>query len=172
MEQKETAPVNPLEGCPDPLLPILEGIAQSFSDVEFGFYFFRDEATITVPVEKVIDLLRYLKETKAHAFDYLVDVGGYQGTDEKYMVFYNLLSINTNRRLRVKTPAPGDPPAVPTATVLWESANWHEREAYDMYGIIFEGHPDLRRMFLPEHVKIHPLRKDYPLKGDNDKPTW
>jgi NADH-quinone oxidoreductase subunit C len=173
-QESKTAPANPLEGCPEALLPVLEGLGGAFADVEFDFYFFRGEATVTVPPDKVVGVLQYVKETKEHAFDYLIDVGGLHEPDKEhaFVVFYNLISLSTNRKLRVKTWAVGDAPTVPSVVSLWEAANWHEREAWDMYGIRFDGHPDHRRMFLPEHVDFHPLRKDYPLKGDNDKPYY
>ena len=173
-QEKGTTEANVLEGCPESLVPVLEGIKSAFPGLEFDAVFFRGEAVLTVPTDKAIEVLAYLKETPEHAFDYLIDVGGLHnpGEEREFIVFYNLLSITTNRRIRIKTPAMGNPPKVRSATGLWEAANWHEREAYDMYGILFEGHPDHRRMFLPEHVDIHPLRKDYPLRGDNDKPTW
>ena len=174
MDEQPKQAANPLAGCPEPLLPVLEGLTATFPDVAFDFYFFRGEATVTAPNDQVIAVLAYLKETPGMAFDYLVDVGGLHnpGEQPEMVVFYNLLSITTSRRIRVKTPATGDPAKVPTATGLWKAADWHEREAFDMYGIRFDGHPDLRRIYLPENVDIHPLRKDYPLRGDNDKPTW
>lgn len=173
-DPKQEATPNPLEGCPEQLLPVFQGLACKFPDVVFDVYFFRGEATVTAPPDKIVEVLGYLKETPEHDFDYMVDVGGLHEPDAQYpfWVFYNLTSLGTSRRIRVKTWAVGDSPVVPSVVSLWEAANWHEREAYDMYGIRFEGHPDMRRMFLPEHVDIHPLRKDYPLRGDNDKPTW
>lgn len=173
-QPKDATQDNPLEGCPENLRPVVEALQQTFSDVEFGTTFFRGEAVVMVPTEKVVAVLEYLKTTAEHGFDYLVDVGGLHnpGENPEMLVFYNLLSIETGRRLRIKTPVAGNPPKVPSVTSLWKAADWHEREAYDMYGIRFEGHPDLRRMFLPESVDIHPLRKEYPLRGDNDKPSW
>jgi NADH-quinone oxidoreductase subunit C len=174
MDQTEATPQGkgPLDGCPEPLHPVLTALESAFSGIGFSYYFFRDEAVVTVPTEKVIEVLGYLKTEQG--FNYLVDVGGLHDPKAApaFTVFYNLLSIEKTLRLRVKTGAPGDPPRVPTATSLWEGANWHEREAWDMMGILFTDHPDLRRMFLPEHVDFHPLRKEYPLRGDNDKPTW
>ena len=173
-EKQERTEANSLEGCPEPLLPVLQGLTGAFADVDFDFYFFRGEATVTTPSDKAVDVLTYLKDTKEHAFDYLVDVGGLHDPEAKHelVVFYNLLSISTNRRIRVKTWCEGNPPMVQSVTGLFEAANWHERETYDMFGIRFQGHPDHRRMFLPEHVDFHPLRKDYPLRGDNDKPYY
>ena len=76
---------------------------------------------------------------------------------------YQLYSISLNHRLRVKVPVPADDPAVATASTLWKSANWAEREAWDMFGIRFEGHPDLRRILMYPEFQGHPLRKDYPV---------
>ncbi len=171
-KQQEQVAKDPLEGCPENLLPVLKGIKSVFKADQPDYLFFRDEATVTVSPEKVLELLTYLKDKQG--FGYMIDLGGLHtpGQENEFEVFYNLLNIEDSRKIRIKTWAGGDDLKVPTSSKLWEAANWHEREAYDMYGIIFEGHPDLRRMFLPENVKIHPLRKDYPLRGDNDKPTW
>lgn len=171
MDEQQKEPQNPLEGCPEKLLPVCQGLEKTFSDAGPAFYFFADEAVVTVGPEDVLKVLEYLKETLT--FDYLVDVGGLHdpGSEHEFMVFYNLLSISKSLRIRVKTWTDVNT-AVPSVTGLWEAANWHERETWDMFGIKFNGHPDHRRMFLPENVTIHPLRKDYPLRGDNDKPTW
>ena len=171
-KQQEQVEKDPLEGCPEYLLPVLKGVAGAFEPDQLSFLFFRGEATVNISPEKLLELLTYLKDKQG--FSYMIDMGGLHtlGQEKEFEVFYNLLNIDAKLKIRVKSWTVGETPQVPTSAKLWEAANWHEREAYDMYGIIFEGHPDLRRMFLPEHVKIHPLRKDYPLRGDNDKPTW
>ena len=174
MDKPEEKKVDVPAGCPEPLKPVLAGLTEKFGD-DLRFSFFADEAMVMVPdPAKIREVIGYLKETPEHDFNYLVDVGGVHdpGAEFEMYVFYNLLSISTARRIRIKTPAIGAMPTVPSVTSIWPGANWHEREAYDMFGIVFEGHPDLRRMFLPETLDFHPLRKEYPLRGDNEKPTW
>ncbi len=87
-------------------------------------------------------------------------------TPERFAVAYHLLSLSLNHRLRVRChPAPGDPPRLPTVTGIWPAANWFEREAFDLFGILFEGHPDLRRILTDYGFIGHPFRKDFPLSG-------
>jgi NADH-quinone oxidoreductase subunit C len=84
---------------------------------------------------------------------------------KRFCVAYNLLSFKTHHRLRLKVFTEEKEPSVPSVTGVWKTANWHEREVYDMFGIIFEGHPDLRRLYMPEEFAYYPLRKDFPLMG-------
>jgi len=88
-----------------------------------------------------------------------------QPPQERFWVVYHLISYPYNRRLRLKVPAAGDPPMVPSVVDLWASANWYEREAFDLFGILFEGHPDLRRILTDYGFIGHPFRKDFPLSG-------
>jgi len=83
---------------------------------------------------------------------------------ERFQVVYHLLSLSHNRRLRVKAAVPAEDPRIDSLCFLWESANWMEREAWDMFGVVFTGHPDLRRILLYDEFEGHPLRKDYPLR--------
>ena len=82
---------------------------------------------------------------------------------------YVLLNLDTAERIIIKVGLDGPDPAVPTAVSLWAGANWMEREVYDMFGIVFTGHPDLRRILMPEEFTAHPLRKDYPLRGRGER---
>ena len=88
------------------------------------------------------------------------------GGSARYAVVYHLLSIEKNRRLRLKVPTEGDPPRVPSVIGIWSSADWYEREAFDLFGILFEGHPDLRRLLTDYGFVGHPFRKDFPLSGE------
>jgi NADH-quinone oxidoreductase subunit C len=83
------------------------------------------------------------------------------GREERFEIVYNLTDIDNPARLRIKLPVSGEDPKVPSVTSIWPTANWHEREAYDMFGIVFDGHPDLRRILMPDEWEGHPLRKDY-----------
>lgn len=124
------------------------------------------EVTIFVPAESIVDVCWVLK-TK-HEFDMLADLcGSDRGVEEdpRFEVNYHLLSTKHYNRLRLKVLISEDAPNVKTVTSVWKTADWHEREAYDLVGINFEGHPDLRRILLPSDFDGHALRKDYPLRG-------
>jgi len=129
--------------------------------------------TLVVPKEHVIDVLTELRDDDSTRFDMLVDVTAIDTVTPatRFEVVYFLSSLQNNTRIRVKTVLPESHPHIPTAIEVWESANWYERETYDMYGIIFEGHPDLRRFYMPEDfvdhdgTPLYPLRKDFPLMG-------
>lgn len=126
----------------------------------------RGEVTITVPREAIVDVCWVLK-TK-HNFDMLADLCGVDGGPEehpRFEVLYHLFSTVHHNRLRLKVLLSEDEPNVGTVTTVWKTANWHERETFDLFGIIFHGHPDLRRILLPSDFDGHALRKDYPLRG-------
>jgi NADH-quinone oxidoreductase subunit C len=88
----------------------------------------------------------------------------YQGRASRFEMVYHVFALAAQKRLRIKLSLPGDHPAVDSLTSVWKNANWLEREVYDMFGIRFEGHPDLRRLFMYDGFEGHPLRKDYPLR--------
>jgi NADH-quinone oxidoreductase subunit C len=116
-----------------------------------------------------IALLRFFKETKDLAFDFLMDLFGVDyaemGGVERYAVIYNLYSLPQNHRVRVRVWVPENDPRLDSAVLLWSAANWAEREAYDMYGITFAGHPNMTRILCPDDFSGFPLRKDFPLEG-------
>ena len=129
---------------------------------------FRDNKRITVPADRVYEVLKSLKEQ--FGFDYLVDVAGidylgYPDATDRYGVVYALANTRTGDRLFVKTFANDPDPELPSVVPLWRGADWMEREVYDMYGVRFAGHPDLRRILMPAEFTSFPLRKDYPLRG-------
>jgi NADH-quinone oxidoreductase subunit C len=133
---------------------------------------FRDNRRVTVASPVLHPLLEYLKNS--HGFDLLVDVTAvdyleYLGAAHRFGVVYPLLNTTANLRLIVKTFVDVPDPQLPTATDLWRGADWMEREVYDMFGITFTGHPDLRRILMPEEFTAFPLRKDYPLKGYGER---
>jgi NADH-quinone oxidoreductase subunit C len=124
------------------------------------------EVTVIVPREHIVEACRFMKQTLD--FDMLADLCGVdRGPEEdpRFEVNYHLFSTKHHKRLRLKVLLSEDDPHVATVTTVWKTANWHERETYDMFGIIFDGHPDLRRILLPSDFDGHPLRKDYPLRG-------
>jgi NADH-quinone oxidoreductase subunit C len=146
---------------------IVEKLKAKFGEVILESNEFRSELTVVVQKERIAEICRFLKEDAELAFDFLADLCGidmYTST-KRFGVIYNLYSIKNKFRFRMKTFTEEENPKVPTVTNVWGTANWHERETYDMFGIIFEGHPDLRRMYMPEEFEYHPLRKDFPLMG-------
>ena len=126
----------------------------------------RGEITIIVPRASIVDVCWILK-TK-HGFDMLADLcGADRGPedDPRFEVNYHLFGTKHHGRLRLKVLLSEDEPNLPTVVTVWKTANWHERETFDMFGVIFDGHPDLRRILLPSDFDGHALRKDYPLRG-------
>jgi NADH-quinone oxidoreductase subunit C len=137
-----------------------------------AFSEFRGQTRIVVPVEMLFELLKALKER--WSFDLLVDVTCvdylvYPGAKDRFGMVYLLANSETNERLTIRCFINDPNPTVPSIVGLWEAANWLEREVWDLFGIRFLGHPDLRRVVLPEEFTAHPLRKDYPLQGRGER---
>ena len=134
----------------------------------------RGELTLVVPATRLLDVMRGLRDRPELRFDMLIDVCGVDysaygdGVWEgpRFAAVYHLLSLAQNWRVRVRTLAPDDSfPVLPSVIDVWPSANWFEREAFDLYGIVFDGHPDLRRLLTDYGFVGHPFRKDFPLSG-------
>ena len=125
----------------------------------------RGQTVVTVPRAGLVDTLHLLRDDEDMAFGRLTDLTAvdYLGRTPRFEVVYQLHSLVHGHHLRVKVGVPEDEPIVPTATGLWKSALWAEREVWDLFGIRFEGHPDLRRILLYDEFEGHPLRKDYEL---------
>jgi len=124
------------------------------------------EVSAVVPREAIVETCRFLKNEQQ--FDMLADLcGADRGPEEdpRFVVNYHLFSTKHYNRLRLKVRLSEDDPHVATVTDIWKTANWHERETFDLLGIIFDDHPDLRRILLPSDFDGHALRKDYPLRG-------
>jgi len=133
---------------------------------------FRDNERVVVPSDKVMETLRLLKEDAG--FDMLIDITAadylhYPDARDRFGVVYAILNTVTGQRLYVKTHVNDPEPNLPSAVPLWRGADWMEREVFDMFGIVFEGHPDLRRILMPEEFTAYPLRKDYPLRGRGER---
>ena len=144
----------------------LAGLIES---VEVDF----NELNIIVSKDKLLDTCLALRDQEAFACEELIDLTGmdysefggeWQGL--RFAVVYHLLSVKNNHRIRVKVFVDGEPPVVDSVVDIWNSANWYEREAFDLFGIIFEGHPDLRRILTDYGFVGHPFRKDFPLTGN------
>ena len=126
------------------------------------------EVTAIVPGQHIVEVCTALKVSPQGAFDFLADIcGADRGVEEepRFEVNYHLFSTKKHHRLRLKVLLHEENARVPTVTGVWRTANWHERETYDLLGVIFEDHPDLRRILLPEDWQGHALRKDLPLRG-------
>ena len=131
---------------------------------------FRGEVTVTVNKQDIVAICRFLKESLQ--YNLLTDVTAvdYLGKEPRFMAVYNLYSIPNKDRLRVKAPIAESDCVIDTLSTLWNSANWLEREVYDLFGIKFTNHPDLRRILMTDDWVGHPLRKDYPLQGPDREP--
>jgi NADH-quinone oxidoreductase subunit C len=125
-----------------------------------------NQLIVTVPSASIVSVLTRLRDDPAFLFEQLIDVCGvdYPDRPQRFEVVYTLLSVSLNHRLRVKVATDEDTP-VPSVVGLYPSANWFEREAWDLYGIFFSDHPDLRRILTDYGFDGHPLRKDFPLTG-------
>ncbi len=130
------------------------------STIAFG------ELTLTVDLSRNIEVLTFLRDDPAGQFVSIIDIAGadYPEREKRFDVVYNLLSPKLNRRIRVKVMTDEDRP-VPSATVVWPGADWYEREIYDLFGVLFVGHPDLRRILTDYGFDGYPLRKDFPMTG-------
>lgn len=128
---------------------------------------FRGEWTIVVPREHIRAAAEFLCGDAELQFSFITDVTGVDRypVEPRFELNYHLLSIERRVRLRLKVRVPGSNPVVDSVTSVWPGANWHEREVFDMFGVRFEGHPDLRRILMPLDWEGHPLRKDYPVEG-------
>ena len=124
------------------------------------------ELTVVVRADEIVSVLTALRDDSTCLFEQLIDICGvdYPEREKRFDVVYHLLSPRKNQRIRVKCQTNADAP-VPSVVGLFPVANWYEREAYDMYGILFAGHPDLRRILTDYGFQGHPLRKDFPLTG-------
>ncbi|KAG5362483.1 putative NADH-ubiquinone oxidoreductase 30.4 kDa subunit [Yarrowia sp. C11] len=131
-----------------------------------GFSVWKDELTLHVAPSAVIPVTTFLRDNTSTQYKSIIDITAvdYPSRENRFEVVYNFLSVRHNSRIRLKTYATELTP-VPSITCLYEGANWFEREAYDMYGVFFEGHPDLRRIMTDYGFEGHPLRKDFPLTG-------
>lgn len=156
-------------------IEIAEKIKEQFPSEVRDIREFRGQVSVTVKKGRIKDLMEYLHETPEMGFDYLRDLCGvdYPGrTDGRFEVVYHLYSINHRHMIRVKAIVPEEDCSIESVTDIWKGADWHERECFDLFGIRFNGHPDLRRILLPEDWEGHPLRKDYPLKSDLGENEW
>ena len=151
---------------------ILNRLRERFGADSFTTSEFRDNRRVHVAPAELFAFLEFLKQECG--FDMLVELSAadylhYLDAKDRFGVWYILLNVATGRRIIVKTFVNDTDPALPSAYPLWKGADWMEREVYDMYGIVFDGHPDLRRILMPDEFTAFPLRKDYPLRGKGER---
>ena len=141
-----------------------------------------DQPVVVVPAAALVDAARVLRDSPELNFSFLAEMtaADYWPKDPRFEVVYHLASIGvqdwprpgmsgTARRLRLKVRVSGDVAELPTVQGIWPNANWYEREVYDLFGVVFAGHPDLRRILMPDEFTSFPLRKDYPLRGRGER---
>jgi NADH-quinone oxidoreductase subunit C len=146
--------------------PLVKKLKEHFPGAVVEASEFLRQLSIRITVPQIVDVCRFLRSDEDAAFDYLSDltcVHMPERADAPFEIVYNLYSIQANERVRLKV-ATDDAEGVESVTSVWPSANWMEREVYDLFGVVFRGHPDLRRILLPPDWEGHPLRKDYPLE--------
>lgn len=144
----------------------IEKLKNTFKKSILNVVKFRGETTIVVEPTSLHNILEFLKED---GFNYLVDVSSAHFPErEEIELLYLVRDLISKRQLRVKTSLSVEEPRINSASDIWPGANWMEREVYDLMGVIFEGHPDLRRILMPEDFEDFPLRKEYPMEGDDE----
>ncbi len=144
--------------------PILVTLRERFGDDVLSVHAWRGDPTAEIAPARLVEICRFLRDDAAMAFDFLVDVTAvdYLGATPRFEVVYHLKSLTRGHRLRLKARVSEDDPCIDSLVGVWRGADWLERETWDLYGIRFAGHPDLRRIYLYEEFEGHPLRKDYP----------
>jgi NADH-quinone oxidoreductase subunit C len=151
---------------------VLNKLREHFGADSFTTSEFRDNRRVHVTPERLFDVMQFLKDQCG--FDMLVELSAadylqYPDAKDRYGVWYGLLNVATGLRLWVKTFTNDPEPTVPSVYPLWRGADWMEREVYDMYGVVFDGHPDLRRILMPDEFTAFPLRRDYPMRGHGER---
>jgi len=152
---------------------VLQRLREQFGPRLLEVKVWRNETTVLLAPQDLVVVCRFLRDDPGLAFDFLSDVTGVDRlmlpeSSPRFEVVYHVYSLQYRRRLRLKVRV-DEGQAVPTVADLWPTANWHEREVYDVFGVPFDGHPDLRRILLPDDWEGHPLRKDYPVEAS---PKW
>lgn len=146
---------------------VVEKLKKNFGESIKEVSDFRNDLSVTIDSNKIVDVAKFLKEDSELEFVMCKDVTAIDWATRKnrFTVVYHVYSYKNNFTLRLKSNITEDPPRIDTVSSIWPSANWYERETFDMYGITFNNHPDLRRMYMPEGFQYHPLRKEFPVLG-------
>ncbi|MCG3174008.1 MAG: NADH-quinone oxidoreductase chain 5 [Myxococcota bacterium] len=145
----------------------LEKVAKKFASEVIDKHSNAGDDTLIVKRAKIKEILKFCRDDKELKFEFCMDVCGmdYLGypNQDRFEVVYHLYSVTHNHRLRIRARVPENDPVIDTSVDIWPGTNWFEREVWDMYGVKFKGHPDLRRILMYEEFQGHPLRKDYPV---------
>ena len=146
---------------------IPQKLKEKFPSAEFEVSDYRDELTIKLDKKDIVEVCSFLKSDSELEFILCSDITAVDWATRKnrFTVVYNIFSLKHNFRLRLKSDVDESDCKIDSVSSVWRAANWQERETYDMYGIKFNNHPDLRRMYMPEEFEYHPLRKEFPLMG-------
>ena len=155
-----------------PFDAICQLLKERFGSESFTTSEFRDNRRIHSPASRLFDILKCLKEEAG--FDQLAELGAadylnYPGARDRFGLWYILINLATGQRIIIKTFVNEPDLDIASVFALWKGADWMEREVFDMYGIVFVGHPDLRRILMPDEFTSYPLRKDYPLRGRGER---
>ncbi len=146
---------------------ILEKIKEKFGEAVLETHSFRGDDTAIIVKEKIVEAAKFLKEDPELDFNVLIDLTAVDclklDKPHRFEVVYHFFSVAKKHRVRLKVPLTEEDPVVDTLTGLWPIANWFEREAWDMFGVKFQGHPNLQRILMYDEFQGHPLRKDYPV---------
>lgn len=154
---------------------VAERIKEKYPNEVIGIEEFRGQVSIFLKKERILEVFHYLHDEPALSFDYLKDLTALDHLgkkDTRFEVVYHLYSMTHEHMIRVKVPVSEHDCSIESVTPLWIGADWHERECFDMFGIDFKGHYDLRRILMPEDWEGYPLRKDYPVKGPEPEEEW
>lgn len=144
----------------------LRKLKTQFPDSVIETHVYRGDATAVVRREDILSIFQFLKDDQELAYNFMMDLTAvdYMGREPRFEVVYHLYSLSKNQRIRIKAGVPESDCAIDSIVPIWIAADWFEREAFDLYGIVFKGHPNLKRLLLYEGFEGHPLRKDYPVK--------
>jgi len=173
MADDAPAPLNPAT-APGTLPEVVRELYARFGENAFTFQPTKDDVpTLWTPKERFAEVLAFLKNGVPRPYKMLLDLSAVDerlrrnrlGPSADFTVFYHLLSIDRNSDVRIKVALSGDAPSIPSIHKLWANANWYEREAWDLFGIVYDGHPALTRILMPDDWDGFPQRKDYPLGG-------
>lgn len=149
---------------------VVDKLRAKFGETVMSVSDFRGETTVVVKKDEIVAVCTFLK--KDLGFNFLTDLCAvdYLGQSPRFMMVYQLYNISTHQRLRIKAGVGEDDARIDTVSCVWATANWLERECFDLMGIVFNNHPDPRRILLPSDWVGHPLRKDYPVQGPDREP--
>ena len=147
------------------MIETIQKIRAAFPNAVLNETFFRDEYSLTIAISSLRDICLHARDVLG--FNYLIDVSSVDhfGEEPRFEMVYELYSLRNEFHLRLKTEVSEDDNSSPTVSDIWPTADWHERETFDMFGIIFDGHPGLTRILMPDDWQGHPQRKDYALGG-------